>query len=255
MGRRSGGYMKPRIALFSFVLALQAAATSMAGQRAPEHSLTENKPATAPAGVSALPLHEVRGGAAGNTIGLLITGDGGWADLDQNVSAALAGRGIPIVALSSLKYFWYLRTPEQAANDVAQTLRHYLAAWGGTRIVLIGYSFGADVLPFIFNRLPDDLRARVVSVNLLGLGTDATFEVSVAEFVHASRESALAVRPEVARIGDVPVLCVYGEGEKDTLCPALTPDEARSVRIGSGHHFSGDYAALAGEISRFSSRF
>jgi type IV secretory pathway VirJ component len=244
--------VKTRIALFLLALILQASHTSVAGERGRDGALRDDKPAIVRGSLSDLPLYEMRAARAGNTLGLFITGDGGWADLDQHVSAALARSGISIVGLSSLRYFWSLRTPERAADDTAQILRHYLAAWGGTRIVLIGYSFGADVLPFIVNRLPDDLRARLVSVNLLGLGTDASFQVSVAEWVHVARDSELAVVPEVSRIENVPVLCIYGQGEKDTVCPALARSEAVSVRIGSGHHFSGDYAALAQRIATFS---
>ena len=133
-----------------------------------------------------LPLYEVPAAGSGEILGLLITGDGGWASLDQQVSAELALRGISVVGLSSLRYFWHSRTPELAAHDVAEVLRHYLAQWRRTRIVLIGYSFGANVLPFIVNRLPQDLRARVISVNLLAPEVNARFQASVAGWNRAS---------------------------------------------------------------------
>ena len=76
---------------------------------------------------------------------------------------------MPTVGLNSLKYFWKARTPEEATRDVARILRHYLAAWHKERVLLIGYSFGADVLPFVVNRLPAELRAHIVSVSLLGI--------------------------------------------------------------------------------------
>ena len=41
------------------------------------------------------------------------------------------------------------------------------------RVLLVGYSFGADVLPFVVNRLPPDLRDRVASVSLLGIDSNA----------------------------------------------------------------------------------
>jgi type IV secretory pathway VirJ component len=47
------------------------------------------------------------------------------------------------------------------------------------------------------------------------------------------------------------VLCIYGEGEKDTICPSLPAAEASSVRIGSGHHFDGDYSLMADQILAF----
>jgi type IV secretory pathway VirJ component len=50
----------------------------------------------------------------------------------------------------------------------------------------------------------------------------------------------------------VPVLCVYGEGESDSICPGLPAGGGVTrVEIGKGHHFSGEYAALADRILAF----
>ncbi len=40
-------------------------------------------------------------------------------------------------------------------------------------------------------------------------------------------------------------LCVYGIDEKDSLCPELAPGHARPIPLEGGHHFGGDYDALA----------
>jgi type IV secretory pathway VirJ component len=213
-------------------------------------------PASAPvagaANVRDLPLTEVPATRGGDMLALLITGDGGWAGLDQAVAAELARAGISVVGLSSLKYFWHARTPEETAHDVAEALRHYGAAWRRSRIVLIGYSQGADVLPFVVNRLPPDLLARVESVNLLGLSKEATFEVSVGGLLHAGSAPSRPIAPDLARIESLPVLCVYGEGEQGSLCPSLAQRNVKSVRIGKGHHFSGEYRMLAQTIAEFS---
>ena len=129
-------------------------------------------------------------------LALLVSGDGGWAGLDQELAARLAAAGVPTVALNSLQYFWSPRTPEQTAADVARVLRHYLAAWNKQRVLLIGYSFGADVLPFVVNRLPPELRARIVSVSLLGIEAHASFEVSIADWV-GSDAGGPATQPEL----------------------------------------------------------
>jgi type IV secretory pathway VirJ component len=158
------------------------------------------------------------------------------------------------VGLSSLRYFYQPRTPDLTAHVVTQTLRHYLAAWHGNQIVLIGYSFGADLMPFIVNRLPQDLRERLISVNLLGLGTDASFEVPVGKWIHGAAGQPMPVAPELSRMGDVPVLCVYGEGESESLCPSLAQPTVAKVRVGSGHHFSNEYGTLAEKIADFAAR-
>jgi type IV secretory pathway VirJ component len=202
-----------------------------------------------PAEIGDLPVHEVHASGTGEEFALLITGDGGWAGLDQELAARLAARGVPTVALNSLKYFWTERSPEQTASDVARLMRHYLAAWGKQRVLLVGYSFGADVLPFVVNRLPADLRSRIASVSLLGIDANASFEVSVADWVGAQGNGP-ATRPEIAALPRLPVLCIYGAGENDSICPGLDAAITRE-QIGKGHHFSGEYAALADRILAF----
>jgi type IV secretory pathway VirJ component len=46
------------------------------------------------------------------------------------------------------------------------------------------------------------------------------------------------------------VLCLYGEGDKDTICPDLAGGVTREP-LGKGHHFSGEYAAIADKILAF----
>lgn len=201
-----------------------------------------------------LPLVEVPAAADGDVLALLISGDGGWASLDQQVSAELARSGIAVVGLSSLQYFWHSRTPELAARDVAAVLHHYLATWQRSRIALIGYSRGADVMPFIVTRLPSDLRARLTGVSLLGLSPDAQFEVSFAGWTHAGPAPSVPVAPELSRVETVPVLCVYGEGEQDSLCPSLAQSNVTRIQRGSGHHFGGDYRTLGQIVAEFALR-
>ena len=46
----------------------------------------------------------------------------------------------------------------------------------------------------------------------------------------------------------MPVLCIYGTDEKDSLCPKLDPKKFNIVKLNGGHHFDGDYANLARHI-------
>ena len=209
-----------------------------------------------PPDIDDLPVNEVHAeSSTSDVIAVLITGDGGWAGLDQELAARLAADGVPTVGLSSLKYFWTERKPEETAQDVARIMRHYLAAWNKQRVLLVGYSFGADVVPFVVNRLPPDLRARVATVSLLGVDSNASFEIKIASWVGADDASGPQTRPEIAAMAGVPVLCIYGEGETDSLCPSLPkgPEHAQIslAEIGKGHHFSGEYAALADRILAF----
>jgi type IV secretory pathway VirJ component len=46
-------------------------------------------------------------------------------------------------------------------------------------------------------------------------------------------------------------LCVYGDGESTTICPPAQSGRIRGERLGNGHHFGADYAAIAGQILAF----
>ena len=197
-----------------------------------------------------LPVTTVRAAHESDTLAILLTGDGGWAGLDRELAAQLAARGVSTVGFNSLRYFWRMRTPDEAARDVTRVLQHFLTDWKKTRFILIGYSFGADIAPFVANRLPAELRKRLVTVSLLGIESNAEFEVRVVDWIPGSDPPGRAVRPELAAI-NVPVLCIYGEGESTTICPPSKSALVTGQRIGSGHHFGGDYAVLANRIVAF----
>jgi len=203
-----------------------------------------------------LPLVEVPARAAAGpklrqVFGVLLTGDGGWAGIDQDVAGELAARGVPIVALNSLKYFWKPRDPESAAHDLQRIIRAYGSRWERREVLLIGYSSGADVLPFLYDRLDADTRRKVRGVALLGLGTDANFEFHVAEWVPGRHAEGLATVPEIKRMGDARVLCLHGRDEGDSPCPALQGAGVRVVALDGGHHFNGDYGGVVQQIVEF----
>ncbi len=203
-----------------------------------------------PASLVDLPVVEIpsqSAAAAGDTFAIIMSGDGGWAGLDQDVAAALGAKGIPVVGLDSLRYYWTARTPDGLAADTDRLIRYYLGHFGKQRVLLIGYSQGADVLPFAVNRLPAATRAHVALVAVMGMSEHALFEFHLSSWI-ADANSGPATLPEINRITGAPVLCIYGEDENDSLCPKLDSKRFHIVKLKGGHHFDGDYANLAREI-------
>ncbi len=195
---------------------------------------------------SAAPPHPT----CGDCVAVLLSGDGGWSGLDQDVAAELAARGIPVMGFNSLRYFWQARTPEQTSADVQRVIVQAMRRFDRSRVVLIGYSFGADVLPFVINRLPPLLRSKLASVNLLGLSHDAVFEIKVADWVTGGRQrdDTQSVVEEIRRMPALPARCFWGEGEDDDPCPTLPAQRIAQQQVGHGHHFSGDAVALVDRI-------
>lgn len=208
--------------------------------------------ATAPA-VADLSLVEVpaTGGVDRDTLVVLMSGDGGWADIDKNIAAGLAKAGVPVVGWSSLDYYWTPRTPDSAASDLARIIDHYTTAWRKRRVLVAGYSFGADVAPFLVNRLPAASRSHVAELALLGPSSTANFEFHLANWLGGGGDPRYPTRPEIERLG-IPVTCVYGSDELDSVCRLVraTAATVRPVTLGEGHHFSGEYDRLVRIILR-----
>jgi type IV secretory pathway VirJ component len=223
-----------------FLAAFDALAARAASKAAP----------AAPAALGDLPVIEVpaRPDAQGSdTLAIILSGDGGWAGLDKDVAQALTEHGIPVAGLDSLRYFWTARTPEGMGADLDRMVRYYLTRFGKKRALLIGYSQGADVLPFALNHMPAATLSNVALAVLMGMSEHALFEFHVTSWI-SNDSSGPATLPEVNRIRGIPVLCIYGEGDADTLCPKLDPAKIKVVKLPGGHHFDGDYARLAREI-------
>jgi type IV secretory pathway VirJ component len=204
--------------------------------------------APAPEGVSDLPVVELPAAGKDPRLAILITGDGGWVGIDKSLAAAFAGAGVATVGLDALKYFWKKRTPDETAGAIARIIRHYGAAWGRPEVILVGYSRGADLAPFIAARLGPAERARLRLVALLGPGTFAEFEVHAIDiFSNVRRDSALSTEdPLRATAGQTRFLCVHGADEKDSLCPHVEDlPWVKQVLLQGGHHFDGDYQGIA----------
>jgi len=196
-----------------------------------------------PSDLADLPIVEVPVEAAGPRFAVLVSGDGGWAGIDKELGAALAARGIPVAGIDSLRYFWTPRTPAGLAGDLDRVIAYYAHHWQRSEVLLIGYSQGADVLPFAINRLAPATREKVKLHALLSLGQKAAFEFHVSNWLGPSGEEPIL--PEAAKLDAADTLCVYGERETDALCPELKPGHAQVQALPGGHHYDGDYAGLA----------
>ena len=198
-----------------------------------------------PAALQGLPVVEVPAQQAGDTLAIFLSGDGGWAGLDKDVAASLAAQGISVVGLDSLRYFWTARTPAGVATDLERIVHHYRARWQRPRVLLIGFSQGADVLPASINRMDPAVRAEVVRIVLLSVGRRAAFEFHVSNWLGGGSDSGLPITPELLRLPAARTWCVYGADDADAVCPDLPANGAQVLRLPGDHHFNGDHARVA----------
>jgi type IV secretory pathway VirJ component len=175
---------------------------------------------------------------------VILSGDGGWASIDRSIGEALVQEGIGVVGFNSLKYFWHRRTPQEAANDLKRILNYYAVSWKKNKVMVIGYSLGADVLPFMINRLDEPGKNLISAIVLLGPSKSVDFEFHLTDWLGGTSGSALPVLPEVEKLKGKNILCVCGHEEDDSLCLDIPPGLAHTIKVGGGHHFGGDYKKI-----------
>ncbi|MCX5757593.1 MAG: cutinase family protein [Candidatus Hydrogenedentes bacterium] len=204
-----------------------------------------------PNDVRDLPLIEVKREVTGtDKLGILISGDGGWWTLDNGVSEVLAAHGVPVIGVSSHKYFAVARTPDSTAGDIARALRHYLSAWKKERVVLMGYSLGADIIPFAAARLPEDLRARVAAIVMIGPSKETMFEFHTMDWVRTPSDRQMyPVQPEIEKLyTGAKLICTTSDADPDCICSKLDPSKVTVIARKGGHHYGGDFKGLGEAI-------
>jgi len=115
--------------------------------------------------------------------------------------------------------------------------------------VLIGYSRGADVLPFLASRLPPGRLKQVRLLALLGPATSNRFEPLASAYTHlGARAPELPTAPELGKLRGLRILGFYGADETDSLCKGADPGLLECIELSGGHHFGGSYAQIAEKI-------
>ena len=199
-------------------------------------------------GATSFPVVEVPAKNPNETVTLFYSGDGGWRDLDRAVAGLMAERGYPVVGVDTLRAFWSSKTPEQSATELAAIMAYYRTTWKAKKFVLAGFSFGADIMPAVYNRLSETDRDSVALLVLLALGKNADFEIHVSGWISKSSDG-LPILPELQRIAGKKIFCIYGQEEKaDSACAALSTPGARLLELPGGHHFDQDYSKLTTRI-------
>lgn len=218
--------------------ALNAALTQVLAQEA--------KPADGK--LSGLPLAVLAATPRYDTMAIVLSGDGGWRDIDRQLGESLSQAGVPTVGIDSLRYFWTRKPPETIATDLSHLIDHFTRKWNVHHVALIGYSFGADAIPATYDLLQPADKARISVVSLLALSRWAEFEFNVGSWLDIDGDTSHPTLTDVAKIPASIVQCIYGADDDDSVCEQLSGSGVEVIKTDGDHHFDGDYAALADRI-------
>lgn len=198
-----------------------------------------------------LPLIELPTSEPPKALAVFYSGDGGWRDIDKTIAELLNQRGIAVVGVDSLRYFWTAKTPKEIASDLDRIVATYQTLWRIRKVALLGYSMGSGVLPFAWSTLAPKTQNDTALIALLGLAPQSSFQISVSSFLGVSSPADIDVRPALKTLPPSKVMCFYGKAEqtaKETACLAGELSGATVIERPGGHHFDGNYKPIADVI-------
>ncbi|MBO9584318.1 MAG: virulence factor [Flavobacterium sp.] len=182
-------------------------------------------------------------------IAFVISGDGGWTSFDQSVGEALAEKGIAVIGLDAQKYFWNAKTPLDTSISISKAVEHYLQQWNKKSFILVGYSFGASVVPFAAASFPETLKEKLKGVYSLSPDVKADFEIHIADMLSLeSSNDNYDVISEMKKIKAYNPVCFFGSEEDQETRKRFAEADIKTIEIPGSHHFNDDYAKIAESI-------
>jgi type IV secretory pathway VirJ component len=197
-----------------------------------------------------LPMKEWEASAHTKPLVFYISGDGGLNRFSNELCTAINKEGFDVDAMDSKSYFWSQKTPARTAEDISDFLSKKIARRPNQQIVLIGYSFGADVLPFVLNRLPKNIADKIKVSFLMASSGSTDFVIHIADLFGSGKRRGMDVLSEVNKISNQKIVILNSSDDKQLDPGKITIKHITEILPG-GHHFDGDIDEIVKAIVKF----
>ncbi|MEO8763860.1 MAG: AcvB/VirJ family lysyl-phosphatidylglycerol hydrolase [Ginsengibacter sp.] len=169
-----------------------------------------------------------------------ITGDGGLNTFSNNLCKSLNDSGYDVFAWNAKSYFWKQKTPEQTATDIDNYLVKKIAGRANQHIIFVGYSFGADVLPFVVNRLSKDINQNVIASFIMASSGSTDFEIHWSDIFGGNKQRSMDVVTEINKLVGKTIIIITGSDEETLALNKITLKKYTHEILPGGHHFEGN---------------
>ncbi len=143
---------------------------------------------------------------------IFFSGDAGFLGAGPQFARAIEDLGLPVYGVSSLAEFRERRTIAQTVVIVNQAVRVARAKFDADRILLVGHSFGSDVIGTALPDLAPDVRQALIGVVLI-VPTDRVYlRADPTGLSYRGPPDAQLAR--VRSVNWLPMLCIQGQQER-----------------------------------------
>lgn len=187
-----------------------------------------------------LPVKEWLGNSHDKPLIFYISGDGGFNKFSTALCESFSKKGYDVCALNARSYFNNKKTPEQTTRDIQNYLNAKTGARKNKKVVLIGYSFGADVLPFVLTRLPKNMLDNLAASVMMASSGTTDFEIHWADILGGNNKRDMDVLTEINKLSVDNLIIINGSDDEDLALNKISLKKYTHEVLPGGHHFDGD---------------
>ena len=179
---------------------------------------------------------------------ILLTGNGGWRNLVQSVTHYLNLKNVSVLAINTKKYLWSEKKPAQIGCDLESVIDRCNTKWGQKKVVFMGYSMGAEVLPFALDCMEDEYRNEINDLILIGPWQKVTFKVKLRDYyLEVNKGTDLYTELLQLKTKKAYIIC---DDNPFSICRKDLEGVVEHDFLKGGHHFGGDYITLSKLIGK-----
>jgi type IV secretory pathway VirJ component len=179
---------------------------------------------------------------------IFLTGNGGRQNLVQSITHYLNIKNVSVLALNTKKYLWSEKDPDQIGCDLEALIDRYNKKWGEKKVVIIGFSMGAEVLPFALNCMEDKYLNEITDLILIGPWQKATFKIRLKDY-YLEVNNGSDIYPELLKMKTKKGYVICDDNEF-SICRKDLDGVIDYDLLEGGHHFGRNYIALSKLIGK-----
>jgi type IV secretory pathway VirJ component len=167
---------------------------------------------------------------------VFFTGDGGRSHFDERIEDSLCVNNMPFLGVNSVKYFRKRKTPQQTLDSILPYIDLYLTKYNRQKFILAGYSFGSEVVPFLYNLMSNEWKSKVQFIVLISPSDNSDFKIHLLDqWGFTFRHWPYDVLHEILKIEDSKIIVFWGEDEKKFQKKEFTKHNITVHQLKGGH--------------------
>jgi type IV secretory pathway VirJ component len=180
---------------------------------------------------------------------VFFTGDSGRSSFGAKLTDSLCADRIPLLCINSYRFFSRRKTPQQTLDSILPYITTNLKKYNCRKFIFAGYSFGSEVVPFLYNLMSDEWKDKVAFIVLISPSDNSDFEIHFLDQLGLTfRRWPYNVPKEIMKIDDKKIIVFWGKNEKRFEKKEFTKYNIAVHRLEGGHRHT-DVSPVIDEIN------